>query len=77
MNTPTGDNESLHDLEAEVVAELTLAESSSPEEGIAVPAAEWQFDPVDVEREEVGLRSLLGAVNALEGDPSQDPPGQS
>jgi len=30
------------------------------------PVTEWLFDPADAQREQVGLRSLLGAVEALE-----------
>jgi hypothetical protein len=59
----------LHDLEVEVETELEMVESSSPDELAAVPASEWQFDPADVQREEAGLRNLLGAVEALEGEP--------
>jgi hypothetical protein len=29
-----------------------------------MPIADWQFDPTDVERYEVGLHTLLGAVEA-------------
>jgi hypothetical protein len=68
MNAPTGDYEFLRDLEVEVEADLTMVESTSPEQG---PAAEWQFDPSDVQREEAGFRNLLGAVEALEGDEPQ------
>ncbi len=64
-----GDNEFLHDLEKEVRAELERVEASAPEDPSAVAAADWRFDPTDIEREEVGLRSLLGAVQAMEGDP--------
>lgn len=59
-------DEFLHGLEAEVEAELAIAESSHPEETAAAPVAEWRFDPVDAERYEVGLRGLLGAVEAVE-----------
>ncbi|MGW3811887.1 hypothetical protein [Micromonospora sp. NPDC005113] len=69
MSTPTGDNDSLHELEAEVEAELAMAESSHPEEAMKLPVTEWLFDPADAQRDEVGLRSLLGAVETLEGDP--------
>jgi hypothetical protein len=65
------DKEFLHGLEVEVEAELDLAESSVSEEAAAVPPSEWQFDPADAEREAVELRSLLGAVEALETDPGQ------
>ena len=67
MSNPT-DDDSLNELKLEVEVELNLAESSRPEEIIGMPSSEWPFDPMDVQREEVGLRSLLGAVKALEGD---------
>ena len=60
--------EFLRDLEIEVEADLTIVESGADEQR---PAAEWQFDPADVEREEAGFRNLLGAVQALEGDDPQ------
>lgn len=62
----SGDNEFLHGLEAEVEAELEIVENSHPEETAATPVTEWRFDPVDAERYEVGLRGLLGAVEAVE-----------
>ena len=64
---PTDESRSLHELEVEVQAELALAESSEPQTPGTSPA-EWLFDPADVEREEVGLRNLLSAVEALELD---------
>ena len=67
MSTPSGDNAFLHDLELNVRAELTLVETSqSEEEAVSVPIDEWLVDPADAERYEVALRSLLGAVEALE-----------
>jgi hypothetical protein len=71
MTIPTGENGFLHSLEAEVEVELTMAEASHPDESIGGPA-DWLFDPAEAERDEVGLRSLLGAVEALEGDRSTD-----
>jgi hypothetical protein len=68
MSTPTGDNYSLHALESVVEAELTMAESSHPAAAADLPVTEWLFDPADAQREEVELRSLLGAVEALEGE---------
>ena len=62
----SGDGEFLHGLETEVEAELEIAEHSHPEETATAPVAEWRFDPVDAERYEVGLRGLLGAVEAVE-----------
>jgi hypothetical protein len=71
MSGATGEGGYLPELEAEVEAELSLVESSRPEE-ITGPTTEWQFDPVDVEREEIALRSLLGAIEAVKGDDHQD-----
>ena len=66
MSTPAGDNAFLYELELNVKTELTLAETSQPEERAdGVPAVEWLPDP-DAQRYEVGLRNLLGAVEALE-----------
>jgi len=68
MSTPTGDNASLRAVELNVRAELALAETGQPEEEAAdVPIGEWLVDPEDEQRYEVSLRSLLGAVEALEG----------
>jgi hypothetical protein len=67
MSTPTDDNAFLHKLEHNVRAELTLAEARQPEDQAAgAPIDEWLLDPADAQRDEVGLRSLLGAVVALE-----------
>ena len=63
-----GPGDFLHRLETEVEADLDLIESSRPDEAAATPVTEWTVDPTDVEREQIGLRSLLGAVEALEGD---------
>lgn len=64
---PTDESPYLHKLEVEVEEELALAESSeSPALGSS--PSEWLFDPADIERQQVGLRNLLGAVEALELD---------
>ena len=69
MSTPTGDNAPLHALELDIRIELTLVETNQPEEeAVGVPMDEWLVDPADEQRYEVGLRSLLGAVEALEDD---------
>ena len=76
MSTPTGDNAFLHELELTVKEELTLAETSLPEEQAdGAPGDEWPLDP-DVQRYDVVLRALLGAVEALEdtSGPGGDPP---
>jgi hypothetical protein len=70
MSTPTGDNAFLHALELNVRIELTLAETSQPwEQAVRVPIDEWLSDPADDQHYEVSLRSLLGAVEALEDGP--------
>jgi len=67
MSTPTGDNAFLHALELNVWAELTQAEAGRPEEeAVGVPIEEWLSDPAGDQRYEIALRSLLGAVEALE-----------
>jgi hypothetical protein len=66
MSIPT-DHAFLRELELDVRAELTLAETGQPEEEAAgLPIDEWLSDPVEDQRYEVNLRSLLGAVEALE-----------
>jgi hypothetical protein len=66
MSTPTGDNAFLHELELTVRTELTLVETSRPEEQAdGIPGDEWPPDP-DVQRYDVVLRALLGAVEAQE-----------
>ena len=69
---PNDDDLSLQDLELEVVAELTIAHIDDPEKAREVPQSEWLFGPTELEREEVGLRNLLGAVRALEHNLPQD-----
>ena len=66
MSIPTSDNVFLDELEVTVRAELTEIETSPPEEAACVPIDQWLTDPADEERYEVGLRSLFGAVEALE-----------
>ena len=67
MSIPTGDNAFLHELELNVSTELIRAETGQPEEEAAgVPIDEWLSDPADDQRYEIDLRSLLGAVEALE-----------
>jgi hypothetical protein len=77
MSTPTDDNTFLHELEHHAAAELSLAESRQPdEEAAGVPIDDWLVDPADAQRDEIGLRSLLGAVEALEEGsiPGDEPP---
>ncbi|MEW1846386.1 hypothetical protein AB0392_51240 [Nonomuraea angiospora] len=66
MSAPSGEDDFLYELQIEVEAEVTLVASSHPEEVAELPVTEWLFDPVDAEREEIGLRGLLDAVEALE-----------
>jgi len=75
MSTPSDETAFLHRLEGEVEIDLDLIASSNPDEAMSEPASEWMVDPADVQRDEIGLRSLLGAVEALEGDAHTDPAG--
>jgi hypothetical protein len=68
----TDETQFLYELKTEIEAELDEARLSHPENELGVSPAEWLFDPTDVEREEVGLRSLLAAVEALESDVRPD-----
>ena len=65
MSVPTSDNVFLDDLELTDSAELAQADTSQPE-AACVPIDQWLTDPADDQRYEVGLRSLFGAVEALE-----------
>ncbi|MET7337311.1 hypothetical protein [Nonomuraea sp. NPDC005650] len=75
MSIPNGENEFLYELRVEVEAEVTLVESSHPEEVAELPVTDWLFDPTDAEREEIALRGLLDAVEVLEED--SQPGGRS
>ncbi len=69
MSTPDGGNAFEHELELVVRTELTLAETSQSEVAVdGVPAVEWPADP-EAQRYEAYLRTLLGAVEALEDGP--------
>ncbi|MET8146374.1 hypothetical protein ABZU32_39210 [Sphaerisporangium sp. NPDC005288] len=67
MSTSSGENRSLYELRIEIEEEVTLVEESHSEEALDLPVTDWLFDPAEAEREEIGLRGLLGAVEALEG----------
>jgi hypothetical protein len=76
MTTPAGDNVFLQELELNVRSELTIVETSEPDvDADGVPTVEWLLDP-DAQRYEVGLHTLLRAVEALENGsrPGGDPP---
>lgn len=56
-------------MDAEVEKELSLAQSSDVELATGRPVSEWLFDPIDVEREELGIPTPLGAAEELEAAP--------
>jgi hypothetical protein len=60
------DYEFLRSVEVDVEARLDMVAATGPIEYAALPAGDWQYDPTDVEREAVGLRSLIGAIESLE-----------
>ena len=79
MTTPTGDNAFLHELELNVRTELTIVETSQPEaEADGVLTVESLLEE-DIQRYELGLRSLLGAIEAVEDGsrPGDDRPPSS
>jgi len=65
----THEGESVHGLEAEVALELDITRSSDRTELADETPAEWLFDPEDVERQEIGLENIQGALQALEVEP--------
>ena len=79
MTTPTGDNAFFHELELNVRTELTIVETSQPEaEADGVLTVESLLEE-DIQRYELGLRSLLGAIEAVEDGsrPGDDRPPAS
>lgn len=56
----------MDELEIEIRAELEIVESS--EQTVDVRLDELLFDRADAQRYEIGLRGLLGAVQAIEKD---------
>ncbi len=68
MSSPSGENDFLYEFKIEIEDEVILAESSHPEDAAGLPVTDWLFDPTEAEREEIGLRGLLDAVEVLEGD---------
>ncbi|WP_194909319.1 hypothetical protein [Catenulispora rubra] len=76
MSTPN-EYDSLHGLEIEIEAELTVAESTYPPDVTDAPVTEWLSDPADDERYEVGLHGLLDAVKAMEDATSHNPASQT
>ncbi|HEV2260077.1 MAG TPA: SDR family oxidoreductase [Streptosporangiaceae bacterium] len=75
--TPAGGTAFLHELERSVRSELILIETSQPEEeAVRVPIEEWLSDPADDQRYEASLRSLLGAVEAVENGSCPEPEGR-
>ncbi|MFI6901683.1 hypothetical protein ACIBKY_10490 [Nonomuraea sp. NPDC050394] len=52
--------------EAEAEAELSEAVAGRPEEEYELPITERLSDPTDAEREQIGLRGVLDAIDVLE-----------
>ncbi|WP_432877072.1 hypothetical protein ACQPYH_27980 [Kribbella sp. CA-245084] len=63
----------LDELAAEVEADLGLIANSRPDDVEPETPDQWLDDPEEVQVEETDLRSLLGAVEGLQGDPPHDP----
>ena len=65
MSTPAGDDVPLHELEFEVRSELILVETSLQEEETDGEPTVESLDE-ETQHYEVGLRALLGAIEAVE-----------
>lgn len=59
---PTPERGELHAEEVTVEEELLMIEASDVEVTLTEPQSDWRYDPLDAQREEVGLRSLIGLV---------------
>jgi hypothetical protein len=71
---PIDEGRFLAELGFEVEEELVVVQATPDgDSGFSGTPADWIFDPTDIEREEVGLRGLLGAVRALEHDSAPGP----
>ena len=76
MTIPPDDNGCLHEFELSIQSELALSETIEPDLDAGVVAPEPTFDGrtegyeeveyEETERYEAGLRSLLGAIEAVE-----------
>lgn len=71
---PTKRNRFLPKLRTEVEAEVRMVQGSYREEAQLETPANWMFDPSDVQREWVGLHTLLDAVDMTEDDLAIDFP---
>jgi len=69
---PTDDGRLLHRLRVEIEEELVVAGRCDPDESQGFSPTESLFDPTDIERAQIGLRNLLGAVEALARDVEPD-----
>jgi hypothetical protein len=76
MSTPANDNEFLYELELDVRTELTQAKTGQPEQDTGGAPPAWGLLDPDAERYEVNLRTLLGAIEAMEdgSHPDDHPP---
>ncbi|MFI7453109.1 hypothetical protein ACIBQX_36875 [Nonomuraea sp. NPDC049714] len=66
MSSPTDENNFLHELKVVVAIALTTAEASHSQNPRDLSVTEWLFDPIEIERERVGLRGILAAITELE-----------
>jgi len=78
---PTDDGRFLHELEVEIEEELVIAGPCDPDQSPDFSPTESLFDPTEIERDRIGLRNLLGAVEGLghdlePGDSSQGDPSR-
>jgi hypothetical protein len=65
---PWSDEFSVYQLEVNITDELTLAESSRPDDPVVESDCGWRQNPTDVKGYEARLRTLRGALEAVEGE---------
>jgi hypothetical protein len=67
----TSDGFARHELEMTITDELTLAESSRPDDPLVESDSAWRPNPVDVKAYEVRLMTLRGALESMENGNAQ------
>jgi hypothetical protein len=76
MTGSTNRDVALRELEHSIRAELASTRDSQRSMP-AAPTAESMYDRLEAQREEIGLRSLLGAVRAVDDIPASGTPAAS
>lgn len=73
---PTSDDLAMHQLEVHITDELTLAESSRPNDPVVESDRGWRPNPTAVKAYEARLLALRGAAEVMEYDRTAPLPDQ-